>query len=198
MLSVILKSGVRGLGKAGEVARIRPGYARYLLSEGKAVRATQENMALLSEKLAVIEAENKKKLEEAQKVAESLDAECLIIVKQASDDGKLFGSVTVRDVARLLSELGYDVKPKDVFFSEYVKRTGEYDVSIELHADLVAVVKLHVVRSEAESEKVRVDIARRNKERSLESSAPVSGDGSAAATEEKEVAAEEVQPGDPA
>ena len=181
MLSVILKSGVRGLGKAGEVARIKPGYARYLLSEGKAVRATEENMALLSEKLAVIEAENKKKLEEAQKVAESLNAECLVIVKQASDDGKLFGSVTVRDVAKLLSELGYDVKPKDVFFGEYVKRTGEYDVSIELHADLVAVVKLHVVRSEAESEKVRVDIARRNKERSSESSASASGDGDSAA-----------------
>lgn len=199
MLSVILKSGVRGLGKAGEVARIKPGYARYLLSEGKAVRATEENMALLSEKLAVIEAENKKKLEEAQKVAESLNAECLVIVKQASDDGKLFGSVTVRDVARLLSELGYDVKPKDVFFSEYVKRTGEYDVSIELHADLVAVVKLHVVRSEAESEKVRVDVARRNKERSLESSAPVNGDsdsGGAATAEEGEVA--EVQASDSA
>ncbi len=66
MLSVILKSSVRGLGKAGEIAKVRPGYARYLLADGKAVRATKDNVALLEQKLALIEEENSKKLAEAR------------------------------------------------------------------------------------------------------------------------------------
>ncbi|QJC27269.1 50S ribosomal protein L9 [Anaplasma platys] len=166
MLSVILRSSVRGLGKAGEVARVKPGYARYLLSDGKAVRATKRNMELLEEKLSVIAEQSEKKLREADKAAASLAEECLIIIRQASDDGKLFGSVTVRDVAKLLDAIGYAVQPKEVFFSETIKRTGEYDVSVELHADLVAVVKLHVVRNDAEAERVKLAVAREKKSRS--------------------------------
>ncbi|MGN7661469.1 MAG: 50S ribosomal protein L9 [Anaplasma sp.] len=160
MLSVILKSSVRGLGKAGEVARVKPGYARYLLAGGKAVRATKGNMALLGEKLALIEEENRKKLAEAEEVGKALASECLVMVRQASDDGKLFGSVTVRDVAKLLCDLGYSVQPREVFFGGLVKRTGEYEINIELHADLVAVLVLHVVKNEADAERVKLGVAR--------------------------------------
>lgn len=166
MLSVILRSSVRGLGKAGEVAKVKPGYARYLLADGKAVRATKRNMELLEEKLSIIAEESEKKLKEAEQIAASLGEECWIVVRQASDDGKLFGSVTVRDVAKLLSAAGYAVQPKEVFFSETIKRTGEYDVSVELHADLVAVVKLHVVRNDADAERVRLTVAREKKNKS--------------------------------
>ncbi|AAV86300.1 50S ribosomal protein L9 [Anaplasma marginale] len=160
MLSVILKSSVRGLGKAGEIAKVRPGYARYLLADGKAVRATKDNVALLEQKLALIEEENSKKLAEAEGVAKSLGAERLIIVRQSSDDGKLFGSVTVRDVSKLLCDLGYDIQPRCVSFSEVIKRTGEYEINVELHADLVAALQLHVVRNESEAERVRLGIAK--------------------------------------
>ncbi|MGN7679028.1 MAG: 50S ribosomal protein L9 [Anaplasma sp.] len=160
MLSVILKSSVRGLGKAGEVAKVKPGYARYLLAGGKAVRATKDNIALLGEKLALIEEENRKKLAEAEEIGKALASECLIMIRQASDDGKLFGSVTVRDVAKLLCDLGYNVQPREVFFGGLIKRTGEYEVSIELHADLVAVLTLHVVKNEADAERVKLGIAR--------------------------------------
>ncbi|MDB1135136.1 50S ribosomal protein L9 [Candidatus Anaplasma sp. TIGMIC] len=163
MLSVILKSSIRGLGKAGEVAQVKPGYARYLLSDGKAVRATKRNMELLSEKLAAMESESRQKLEEAEGVARALEAECLIMVRQASDDGRLFGSVTVRDVAKLLNGIGYSVQPKEVFFGEVIKRVGEYDINVELHADLVSVVKLHVVKNEADAEVVKLNIARDRK-----------------------------------
>ncbi|WP_010267092.1 50S ribosomal protein L9 [Anaplasma marginale] len=159
MLSVILKSSVRGLGKAGEIAKVRPGYARYLLADGKAVRATKDNVALLEQKLALIEEENSKKLAEAEGVAK-LGAERLIIVRQSSDDGKLFGSVTVRDVSKLLCDLGYDIQPRCVSFSEVIKRTGEYEINVELHADLVAALQLHVVRNESEAERVRLGIAK--------------------------------------
>ncbi|MCU7612532.1 50S ribosomal protein L9 [Anaplasma capra] len=168
MLSVILKSSVRGLGKAGEIAKVRPGYARYLLADGKAVRATEDNLALLERKLSLIEEENSKRLAEARGVAEALASECLVMVRQSSDDGKLFGSVTVRDVSKLLCGLGYDVRPRDVFFGELIKRTGEYEISVELHADLVAVLKLNVVKNEAEAERVRLGVARSNQAANVE------------------------------
>ncbi|MFV9839114.1 MAG: 50S ribosomal protein L9 [Aaplasma endosymbiont of Hyalomma asiaticum] len=171
MLSVILKSSIRGLGKAGEVAKVKPGYARYLLSDGKAVRATKKNMELLAEKFSVIKEESDRKLAEAEKVAESLRAQCLVMVRQASDDGKLFGSVTVRDIAKMLCGLGYGIHPKDVFFGEVIKRVGEYEVNVELHADLVVVVQLHVVRNEADAERVKINIAREKKSKAEAASA---------------------------
>ncbi|UQD54148.1 50S ribosomal protein L9 [Anaplasma phagocytophilum] len=173
MLSVILKSSIRGLGKAGEVAKVRPGYARYLLADGKAMRATKRNMELLAEKLAVMEEESNQKLREAEKVAEALAGECFVMIRQASDDGKLFGSVAVRDVAKLLGGLGYNVQPKEVFFSEVIKRIGEYEINVELHADLVAVVKLYVVRNEAEAERTRLQVARDRKSRNAAAASEV-------------------------
>ncbi|SBO14303.1 50S ribosomal protein L9 [Anaplasma phagocytophilum] len=173
MLSVILKSSIRGLGKAGEVAKVRPGYARYLLADGKAMRATKRNMELLAEKLAVMEEESNQKLREAEKVEEALAGECFVMIRQASDDGKLFGSVAVRDVAKLLGSLGYNVQPKEVFFSEVIKRIGEYEINVELHADLVAVVKLYVVRNEAEAERTRLQVARDRKSRNAAAASEV-------------------------
>ncbi|ASI47426.1 MAG: 50S ribosomal protein L9 [Anaplasma ovis] len=189
MLSVILKSSVRGLGKAGEIAKVRPGYARYLLADGKAVRATKDNIALLEQRLSLIEEENNKKLAEAEGVAKSLGSERLIIVRQSSDDGKLFGSVTVRDVSKLLCDLGYDVQPRCVSFGEAIKRTGEYEINVELHADLVATLRLHVVRNESEAERVRLGIAKSEDQAAAVAEEP----GTAEAERAEEVAAAEQQ-----
>ena len=189
MLSVILKSSVRGLGKAGEIAKVRPGYARYLLADGKAVRATKDNVALLEQRLSLIEEENNRKLAEAEEVSRSLRSERLIIVRQSSDDGKLFGSVTVRDVSKLLCDLGYGIQPRCVSFGEAIKRTGEYEISVELHADLVTTLQLHVVRNESEAERVRLGVAKSEDQATVVTKDP----GTAETERTEEIAAAEQQ-----
>ncbi|QXK92932.1 50S ribosomal protein L9 [Neoehrlichia mikurensis] len=155
MLSVILKESVRNLGKAGEVVKVKPGYARYLLTQKRAVRATKENLEALKQRCLIIEEENREKLAKAQAIKSLLDGKYLIIIKQASDDGKLFGSVTLKDVANLLCDQGYDLSSKDIFFSGVIKHLGDYIINIELHADLVVPIKLHVVKDESAVEEVK-------------------------------------------
>ncbi|KJV65561.1 MULTISPECIES: 50S ribosomal protein L9 [Ehrlichia] len=147
MLSVILKEGVRNLGKAGLVVQVKPGYARYLLTQKKAVRATKENLKNLEEQYSLIERENLEKLEAAKVLKSSLESELLIITKQAADDGKLFGSVTPKCISKLLSDKGYDIHYRNIFFHSVIKYIGEYVVNLELHPDLVLPITLYVVKN---------------------------------------------------
>ncbi|AHX05073.1 50S ribosomal protein L9 [Ehrlichia japonica] len=148
MLSIILKEGVRNLGKAGLVVQVKPGYARYLLTQKKAVRATKENLKNLKDQYSLIERENLKKLEAAKVLKSSLEGELLIITKQAADDGKLFGSVTPKCISKLLSDKGYDIHYRSIFFYSVIKYIGEYVVNLELHPELVLPITLYVVRNE--------------------------------------------------
>ena len=147
MLSIILKEGVRNLGKAGLVVQVKPGYARYLLTQKKAVRATKENLKNLKDQYSIIERKNLEKLEAAKVLKSSLEGELLIITKQAADDGKLFGSVTPKCISKLLSDKGYDIHYRNIFFYSVIKYIGEYVVNLELHPDLVLPITLYVVRN---------------------------------------------------
>ncbi|KJV69154.1 50S ribosomal protein L9 [Candidatus Neoehrlichia procyonis] len=175
MLSVILKESVRNLGKAGDVAKVKPGYARYLLAQQKAVRATKENLEALKQRYLLIEEENRKKLAEAQKVKLLLDGKYVAIAKQASDDGKLFGSVTLKDVSNLLCCQGYNFSPKSIFFNGVIKHLGEYIINIELHADLVVPIKLYVVKNEAAIEEIRKLHKEKSKEDQVNVNADING-----------------------
>ncbi|ABD45500.1 ribosomal protein L9 [Ehrlichia chaffeensis str. Heartland] len=148
MLSVILKESVRNLGKAGMVLKVKPGYARYLLTQKKAVRATKENLKSLEEQYLFIEKENLEKLEAAKVLKASLEDEFLIITRQAADDGKLFGSVTPKCISKLLSDKGYNIHYRNIFFYSVIKYIGEYVVNLELHPDLVLPITLYVVKND--------------------------------------------------
>lgn len=148
MLSIILKESVRNLGKAGIVTKVKPGYARYLLTQKKAVRATKENLKALEEQYVFIEKENLERLEVAKTLKLSLENEFLIITRQAADDGKLFGSVTPKCVSKLLSEKGYNIHYRNIFFYSVIKYIGEYVVNLELHPDLVLPLTLYVVKND--------------------------------------------------
>ncbi|MGN7618644.1 MAG: 50S ribosomal protein L9 [Ehrlichia sp.] len=148
MLSIILKESVRNLGKAGVVTKVKPGYARYLLAQKKAVRATQQNLADLERQYVFIEKENLEKLEAAKALKLSLENEFLIMTRQAADDGKLFGSVTPKCVSKLLCEKGYNIHSRNIFFHSVVKYIGEYVVNLELHPDLVLPLTLYVVKND--------------------------------------------------
>ena len=148
MLSVILKESVRNLGKAGVVAEVKPGYARYLLAQKKAVRATKGNLKILEEQHIFIQQENLEKLEAAKALQLSLEDEFLVIVRQAADDGKLFGSITPKSISKLLSDKGYNIHYHNIFFHSVIKYIGEYVVNLELHHDLVVPMMLYVVKND--------------------------------------------------
>ena len=148
MLSIILKESVRNLGKAGVVTKVKPGYARYLLTQKKAVRATKENLKTLEEQYIFIEKENLEKLEAAKTLKLFLENEFLIVTRQAADDGKLFGSVTPKCISKLLSEKGYNIHYRNIFFYSVIKYIGEYVVNLELHPDLVLPLTLYVVKND--------------------------------------------------
>ncbi|QGR02742.1 50S ribosomal protein L9 [Ehrlichia ruminantium] len=148
MLSVILKESVRNLGKAGVVTKVKPGYARYLLAQKKAVRATKENLKILEEQRVSIQQENLEKLEAAKALQLSLQNEFLVIIRQAADDGKLFGSVTPKCISKLLSDKGHNIHYHNIFFHSVIKYIGEYVVNLELHPELVVPIMLYVVKND--------------------------------------------------
>ena len=147
---LILKESVRGLGSVGQTTKVKPGYGRFLLNQNKALRATKENIAALEAQLSAIQEENVKKLQAAMAIKEGLVGKRFVVIRQAADDGRLFGSVTSRDVAQLLQNDGFDIHYRNVFFNGTIKSLGKYSVNVELHADVLTTVTLYVVRSESE------------------------------------------------
>lgn len=153
---IILKENIRTLGRFGEVVKVKPGYARnFLFPQKKAVKATKENVAKLEEQRSVLEKENLKKLNLAKELAASFTGKFVILVKQASEDGKIFGSVTTREIAKsLLQEC--EVDHRNISFNGVrIRNLGEYQVNIEFHSEVIVPVAVHVVRSETDANELR-------------------------------------------
>lgn len=153
---VILKENIRTLGKLGEIVKVKPGYARnFLFPQKKAVKATKESIAKLEEQRSFLEEENIRKLNLAKELAASLTGKFVVLVKQASEDGKIFGSVTTREIAKsLLQECEIDHR-KISFNGVKIRSLGEYQVDIELHSEVVVPITVHVVRSETDAHELR-------------------------------------------
>jgi large subunit ribosomal protein L9 len=115
-MEVILLERVAKLGQMGEVVRVKDGFARnFLLKRGKALRATADNKAKFDGMKADLEANNLKAKGEAAKVAEKINGRDIVIIRQASESGQLFGSVTVRDIVAALAAAGITVNPPPVW-----------------------------------------------------------------------------------
>ncbi len=154
---IILKENIRTLGKIGEVVKVKPGYARnFLFRQKKAVKANKENLARLEKERLLLEEENEKKLNIAKEFGSSLSDKFVILVKQASEDGKIFGSVTKRNIAQALLEEGYTIDHRNLSFNGVnIKDLGEYQVNVELHSEVIVPITLHVVKSETDAHKLR-------------------------------------------
>ncbi|MCA4774739.1 50S ribosomal protein L9 [Wolbachia endosymbiont of Mansonella ozzardi] len=153
---VILKENIRTLGRLGEIVKVKPGYARnFLFPQKKAVKATKESIAELEEQRFFLEEENIRKLNLAKELAASLTDKFVVLVKQASEDGKIFGSVTTREIAKsLLQEC--EIDHRKIFFNGVkIRNLGEYQVDIELHSEVVIPITVHVVRSETDTHELR-------------------------------------------
>ncbi len=154
-MEVILLERVGKLGQMGEVVRVKDGFARnFLLPRGKALRATKENRTRFESMKADLEKRNLEMKGEAGKLAAKLDGKSIIVLRQASEAGQLFGSVTTRDIAGLLSTDGIEVARSQVALNTPIKSIGQYKVPLALHPEIDASVTVLVARSQDEAERL--------------------------------------------
>ena len=146
-MQIILLEKIANVGNLGDVVKVKNGFARnFLIPQGKAKRATPENLKIIEAKRAELEAAAGAKLTAAQGVAEKLEGSTLRIVQKAGVDGRLFGSVTNADVVEALKGQGVDVEKSMVRLpSGPLKHVGEHPVSIALHTDVTAHITVNVV-----------------------------------------------------
>lgn len=148
-MEVILLERINRLGAMGDVVKVKDGFARnFLIPQKKALRASNENRKFFDAKRADIEARNAESRAKAQEYAVSMENLSLTLTRQASEEGKLFGSVTVRDVTEALEANGHRIQKSQIQMPGSVKSTGAYIVKVQLHADVTVPVTLNVMRNE--------------------------------------------------
>lgn len=149
-MEVILQTKVPNLGTLGDRVKVKGGYARnYLLPKGMAVTATPEHIKLFETRRAEFERKMAESLAEAQKRAEKLRDMTVTIAAQASDEGKLYGSVGTADISRALTEQGNTVQKREIILlNGVIRSTGEHEVHLQLHSDIVVSIKVNVVKAD--------------------------------------------------
>ncbi len=144
---------IRKLGQMGDVVRVKDGFARnFLLPKGKALRATKTNMERFEKERAQLEARNLELKQEAEAVAEKIDGKSFIMIRQAGDTGQLYGSVSSRDVADVVTEGGYTIERTQILLDRPIKILGIHSVRLKLHPEVDASIVVNVARSEEEAE----------------------------------------------
>ena len=155
-MEVILLERVAKLGQMGEVVRVKNGFARnFLLKRGKALRATADNRAKFDGMKSELEANNLKAKSEASKAAEKIEGRDIVIIRQASESGQLFGSVSVRDIVAALATDGVTVGRTQVWLDAPIKAIGQQKVTIAVHPEVETSIKVTVARSADEAERLK-------------------------------------------
>jgi len=203
-MEVILLERVGRLGQMGETVRVKDGFARnFLLPRGKALRATADNKKKFEGMRADLEKRNLEAKGDAGKLASKVDGKSFIVLRQASESGQLFGSVTTRDIARLIAEDGAGIAKGQVAINAPIKSIGQYKVPIALHPEIEVSVTVIVARSADEAERIKrgenVTIRRTDEEEEAAAAAanaetffeqPEAGEGEEAAAEAAEETSE--------
>ena len=152
-MEVILLERVEKLGAIGDVVNVKPGFARnYLLPNKKALRANEANRKLFEATRAQIEADNAKRREAATGDAKTVEGKTLILIRQASNTGQLYGSVAARDLAELLTADGSRVTKSQIVLDRPIKAIGVHEIRVALHPEVSAMIKVNVARSPEEAE----------------------------------------------
>ncbi len=150
---LVLLQRVENLGNLGDVVTVKPGYARnFLLPQKKALRATKENIAHFEARRKNLEADNDKRRKDAEKLAKKLDGIKVPLIRQASEGGQLFGSVTARDIANeITKESGETVERQMVIVNQNFKLLGLFAVDVMLHPEVKISVVVNIARSAEEA-----------------------------------------------
>jgi len=151
-MDIILLERVEKLGQMGELVSVKSGYARnYLLPQGKAVFASKENIKVFEERKAQLEGENITKKNEAQKLADSIKFNEVVIIRAASESGQLYGSVSAKDISQAVSEAGLSINKNQVVLNKSLKTLSYEDISVRLHPEVQFNLKLNIARSSEEA-----------------------------------------------
>ena len=152
-MQVILLERVAKLGQMGDVVDVRPGYARnFLLPQGKALTASQANVAAFEERKAQLEARNLETKKEAEALGAKLDGQQFVVIRSASDAGALYGSVTPRDAAEAATAAGFSLDRKQVSLINPIKELGLHKLAVRLHPEVEVTIVMNVARSPEEAE----------------------------------------------
>jgi len=154
-MEVILLERIGKLGQMGEIVRVRDGFARnFLLPRGKALRATAANKQRFDTMKVDLEARNLELKTEADKVAKKLDGETFTVLRQAAEGGQLYGSVSPRDLASLVSEKGFIINRSQIALNTPIKMIGRHEVPITLHPEVEVKIGIIVARNADEAGRI--------------------------------------------
>ncbi|GAB4349726.1 MAG: 50S ribosomal protein L9 [Oricola sp.] len=153
-MQVILLERIAKLGQIGDEVTVKDGYARnFLLPTGRALRANEANRARFEAQRAEIEARNAERKSAAEEIASGLNGKTVIVVRSAGETGQLYGSVSTRDIAEILTAEGFNVSRNQVDLKNPIKSIGLHEVDIVLHPEVETKVTLNVARSTDEAER---------------------------------------------
>jgi large subunit ribosomal protein L9 len=154
-MEVILLERVARLGQMGEVVRVKDGFARnFLLPRGKALRATDENRTRFESMKSDLQARSQSLKAEANQIAEKLDGKSFTVIRQASESGQLFGSVSPRDLVGLLAEGGFTVSRSQIALNAPIKMIGRHSVPLSLHPEIDTTIAIIVARNADEAGRI--------------------------------------------
>src|SRR6187200_3215946 len=188
-MEVILLERVEKLGQIGDVVKVKNGFARnYLLPNKKALRANESNRKLFETNRAKIEADNADRRSDAEKASKDVDGKTVQLIRQASNTGQLYGSLSARDIAEALEGVGAKVGKSQIVLDRPIKAIGLHEVKIALHPEVAVTVKVNVARSpeEADLQAQGVDVLQQMFE---EEAAPIVAEDLAPQAEEASAAA---------
>jgi large subunit ribosomal protein L9 len=152
MIEVILLERIERLGQLGQVVKVRPGFARnFLLPQNKALRATKSNLEVFEKQRAKLEAKNDDERSKAQSLATEMDNISIVIIRQASETGHLYGSVSARDVSDAAKADKHAIARAQVQIDAPIKTLGLFPVKIKLHPEVTVKITINVARSPEEA-----------------------------------------------
>ena len=153
-MQVVLLERITKLGQMGDVVTVKDGYARnFLLPQGKALRANKSNLERFESERAQLEARNLEQKSEAESVKAKLDGETVIIIRQSSETGQLYGSVSPRDIAEALTDKGFNLERGQIGLDAPIKILGLHETNVTLHPEVSSTVVVNVARTEEEAER---------------------------------------------
>ena len=157
-MEVILLESFDRLGQIGDVVNVKNGFARnFLIPQKKALRANKENKEkFLKIKNDLLE-KNKKIVEESKLILKKIENKDIVFIRNASDNGQLYGSVSPKDIANYFNEKKIDIKPSNINLHTSIKKIGIYDLNVKLHADVGCNLKINVATSEENAKKQKIE-----------------------------------------
>ena len=153
-MQVVLLERVEKLGQIGDVVKVKDGFARnYLLPKKKALRATKANLSYFETQRAQLEARNLEQRKEAEQVGNKLKGKSFVLLRQAGDRGQLYGSVSPRDIADVITAGGFSIVRTQVPIDRAIKTIGLHEISVVLHPEVRVPVTINVARTDDEAER---------------------------------------------